>query len=168
VLILTLVCTDLPTALSTTAADPPAGPTIPYVSQAASAQCEEGEVVVEEEVVVDFNVTPPLCVGPSALCELVAFDTREATPVTWTARFEVGPRRLVLRAPLTVRNVPRDTNSQQSPGLELRSQCGITVAQGATIELSPRNQPGGSYGWRPGGTSCWRALCAVPSRGPKG
>ncbi|MBI3301953.1 MAG: putative Ig domain-containing protein, partial [Deltaproteobacteria bacterium] len=111
--------------------------------------CAGLEVVVDENVTVDFNPVltggTPTYLGDPDLKPFFRFDISGPTADTWKAIFDVGAKKLLVKKGATIMalNVPPTTNNQRAPGIKIHSTCSLELEEGGTIELNPRNQPSG-------------------------
>jgi hypothetical protein len=109
------------------------------------AVCDGDTIVVDQNVTVDFNTTPPIYTGEPDLAAYFTFDRRGPTPETWRVIFDVGAKKLLVMpgATIQVAPVPRGSNNRRAPGIEIRSTCAVTVAAGGAVRVDALNQPSG-------------------------
>ncbi|OGZ46559.1 MAG: hypothetical protein A3J54_02605 [Candidatus Ryanbacteria bacterium RIFCSPHIGHO2_02_FULL_45_13b] len=112
------------------------------------------EVVVDENVTVDFNTDTPTCAGDADLCAFFSYEKPDPTDVrTWNAIFNLGDKKLVIKphVTVTVATVPLQTNTRESPGMKISTDCEVLVENDATISLTPHNTRGGDLFIKAGG-----------------
>lgn len=131
------------------------------------------EVVVDQNVVVDFNQTPPVCRGDADLCNPSVFGVSKpdaGKPQTWKAIFDVGSRQLRVKSGATIATVPvpRQSGTAASPGIEIRSTCCLVVEEGGAIVVSSRNQRAGDITIRVNGHVQIDGVIANAVRGAAG
>lgn len=116
------------------------------------AVCEKDDqgnikvVVVDEDVVIDFNNLIPTYTGDPDLQPYFSFDkSGGSTADKWKAIFDLGGKKLLVKngAKITVKNVPPTGNNQKAPGIEIKTTCEIEIEKGGSIEVLPLNQPAG-------------------------
>ena len=115
--------------------------------------CDGSTIVVDQNVRVDFNTSTPTCSG-GALCDYVTYDKSAGpSPDSWKAVFDIGAARLLVKsnATITVNTVPLNTNNRRSPGLEIRSSCGVEVEEGAYVAVGSVNRQAGDILIQTGG-----------------
>src|SRR3989338_2791228 len=103
-------------------------------------------VVVNENVVVNFNNNPPTCTGDLDLCALFTFDKSGATADKWKAIFNIGDKKLLIKdgAIVTVSDVPLAGSNRRSPGIEIISTCGLEIEPNGSIIVDSSNQRAGN------------------------
>ncbi|OHA03023.1 MAG: hypothetical protein A3B29_02930 [Candidatus Sungbacteria bacterium RIFCSPLOWO2_01_FULL_51_34] len=101
-------------------------------------------VVVDENVIVNFNPVIPVCSGDADLCSLFTYSKTGATPDTWKAIFDLGGKalRVVSGNTITVKSVGIG-NNQKTPGISIMSTCTVMVEYGANIFVTSLNQKAG-------------------------
>lgn len=107
---------------------------------------EPVQLLVNQNVTVDFNPATPVCTGDADLCDPAVFSyvkNPQLPANQWKAIFNSGPRKLVISATVTGVNVPNSGNNQKAPGIELRSTCGLVIAPSGAVVVSSVNQPAG-------------------------
>lgn len=109
------------------------------------AVCDGDTVMVDQNVFVDFNHMPPIYTGDPDLVAYFTFDMTGPTPETWKAIFDVGAKKLVVSAGVTIQvaPVPLGTNNRRAPGIEIRSTCAVMIAAGGAVRVDALNQPAG-------------------------
>jgi PKD repeat protein len=99
--------------------------------QGTCPTCDGDTVVVDEDVLVDFNQVDPnnYYSGEPDLEPYFSYDVSGATADTWKAIFNVGPKMLLIKdnATITVARVPNIGNNRYAPGIEIRSACELEV-----------------------------------------
>lgn len=101
----------------------------------------DGEVVVNENVNVNFNTNPPTYSGDPDLLSYFSYDkSGGATADKWKAIFNLGPKKLTVtnNATVTVSKV-----SGYAPGLEFITTCEVGVDKGASIKVISDNRNAG-------------------------
>jgi len=130
----------------------PIGPTpTPPATSADCSSCDGGTIVVDEDVVLDFNPPVPTCSDGSTddLCEHFQFDTSGQDIKDWKAIFDLGPKALRLASGATIRFItvgnqgPGSGSNQKVPGLVMTSTCTLEVEEGAAIVVHSQNEPAG-------------------------
>lgn len=104
------------------------------------------QLVVDQNVTVDFNPATPVCTGDADLCDSAVFSyvkNPQLPANQWKAIFNAGPKNLVISATVTVVNVPNSSSNQKAPGIELRSTSGLVVATSGAVVVNSVNQPAG-------------------------
>ncbi len=112
------------------------------------------EVIVDENVTVDFNTNPPTCAGDADLCTYFSYEKPHPADVkTWNAVFDLGGKKLVVKSETTisVNTIPLHTNKRKTPGLKILTDCAIVVEENAEITLRPHNTKGGDLYMQAGG-----------------
>ncbi len=120
-------------------------------SNSQCASCEKDsrgnsiEIVVDENVTIDFNQVIPICVGDQDLCQFFTYEKNGTTANTWNAIFDLGGKRLVVKngASIKTTQIPTGTNNRHAPGIIIKTTCSIFVEEGALIEVQSLNQPAG-------------------------
>jgi hypothetical protein len=99
---------------------------------------------VDQNVLANFNASPPTCIGDADLCAFFDFDNSGATPDTWKAIFDLGARPLVVtnNATITTSQVGAG-NNKYAPGIEIFTTCTVQVDAGASIVVESLNKPAG-------------------------
>jgi hypothetical protein len=107
--------------------------------------CNESTVVVDQNVTVNFNTKPPTYSGDPDLLPYFTFDTNGPTADTWKAIFDVGAAQLLVKsnATITVNTVPLNTNNRTSPGIVIKSTCGLETEPGSYITVGSLNRQAG-------------------------
>ncbi len=103
------------------------------------------EVVVDQNVTVNFNTKPPTYSGDPALSPYFTFDTNGPTADMWRAIFDVGGKALLItsNATITTTPVPKNSNNHRAPGIEIRSTCSLTVDPGSKILVQSESRQAG-------------------------
>ncbi len=103
------------------------------------------EVVVDQNVTVDLAPASPTCTGDTDLCAFFTFDKSGPTADTWTAIFDVGARRLVVKngATITTAEVPQIGNNRYAPGIRIVSSCALVVEREGAIVVQSTNRDAG-------------------------
>lgn len=119
------------------------------VTVIVQAECDGTTVTVDEAVSVDFNTTVPTCSDgtTSDLCQYFSYDkSGGSSPSQWKAIFDLGAKQLVVLNGATVQTnrVPASGDFRETPGLEIRSKCNITVQAGGVVSLAPANADAGN------------------------
>jgi hypothetical protein len=100
-------------------------------------------LVVDINVTVNFNVTPPTCTGDFDLCNpgVFSFDKSGATPDKWKAIFNVGAKKLLVKngATITTTLVNTGSSSYAAPGIVIKTTCEVEVEKGGTIKVASSN-----------------------------
>ena len=107
--------------------------------------CNEGVVVVDQNVTVDLNPVVPTCSGDPDLCAFLTF-TRVGTISNWKAIFDVGANRLLIKngATVTVKpGPPNGGNNKESPGIVIKSTCDIEIEKGGAVVVQSINKQAG-------------------------
>ena len=105
------------------------------------------QVVVDENVVIDFNSPIPVCVGDVDLCAFFTYDISGSTADTWKAIFDLGAKQLVVKPGviITTGQVPPTGNSNRlAPGLEIRTSCKILMEDGSVVLVESHNGKAGT------------------------
>lgn len=110
-------------------------------------RCDGSTIVVDEDVLVDFNtVGAPTCTGDADLCAIFTFekDIMQA-PHTWKAIFDAGESKILVKAGITVEilGVPTTGKREAAPGLVMKSLCGVEIEDNATLLVSARTDRAG-------------------------
>jgi hypothetical protein len=123
-----------------------------WVAPACPACETDGSGIVQlavlQNVTVDFNPATPTCSGDPDLCAFFSFDKSGPTPDTWKAIFDVGGKKLVVKAGVTITTVPvpfplNSPTNKSAPGIELRSTCELLIEQGAALVVAAVSQRAG-------------------------
>ena len=119
------------------------------VTVTVQAECAGTTVTVDQPVSVDFNTNPPTCSDGSTLdlCQYFTYHNPANEPVSqWKATFDLGPKQLVVLTGVTIQatKVPATGDFRQTPGIEIRSKCHVTVQTGAVISLASANGNSGN------------------------
>jgi len=118
----------------------------------ACANCEKDslgniiEIVVDENVVADFNQPTPTCIGDQDLCQFFTYEKNSTTANTWNAVFDLGGKRLVVKNGASIKTiqVPTGANNRYAPGIIIKTTCSVFVEEGALLEVQSLNQPAGN------------------------
>lgn len=108
--------------------------------------CNQGVVVVDQNVTVDLNPDIPTCTGDPDLCAFFTFDKSGASPSTWKAIFDVGANKLLVTNGATITVVPgppNGGNNKESPGIEIKSTCEVQIDEGAAVKVQSINRQAG-------------------------
>jgi hypothetical protein len=108
--------------------------------------CDEGVVVVDQNVTVNLNPAVPTCSGDPDLCAFLTFDKSGPTPATWKAIFNLGAKKLLVKngATITVTpGPPNGGNNKESPGIEIITTCDVEVEEGGVIAVQSINRKAG-------------------------
>lgn len=103
-------------------------------------------VVVDEDVILDFNSSTPLCIGDADLCAFFTYDISGPTADTWKAIFDLGSKRLLVKSGVTITTgqvPPTGNTNRMAPGLEIRTTCKILIEEGALILVESHNGKAG-------------------------
>ena len=102
-------------------------------------------VVVDQNTTVDFNPAIPACVGDADLCAFFTYDKTGLTPDTWKGIFDLGGKKLVVMAGVTVKTaqVPPAGSERAAPGIEIRTTCEVVVELSAVILVESYNDKTG-------------------------
>ena len=108
----------------------------------------DGDVVVVDPpgVTINFNTNPPTYSGDPDLLPYFSYDKTGATPDTWKAIFDLGAKKLLVKAgaTITTTQVPANTNNRRAPGIEIYSACELEVEQGGYITVGSLNRQAGN------------------------
>lgn len=109
--------------------------------------CNQGVVVVDQNVTVDLNPAVPTCSGDPDLCAFFTPSKPPATsPSNWKAIFNVGANKLLVKNGATITVVPgppNGGNNKESPGIEIRSTCEVQIDSGAAVVVQSINRQAG-------------------------
>jgi hypothetical protein len=114
--------------------------------QQGCGSCDEGVVVVDQNVTVDLNPATPTCGGDPDLCAFFTFDKSGPSPSTWKAIFNVGTKKLLVTNGATITVVPgppNGGNNKESPGIVIKSTCEVQIDQGASVVVQSINRQAG-------------------------
>jgi hypothetical protein len=137
------VVTSTPTPTPTaTSSGPTRTPTpTPTPSTAACVACaSQPEVLVDQNVTVDFNPAIPTCSGDPDFCNIFTYEKNGSTADSWKAIFDAGSSRVHIKTGATV------TTKQvggRAPGIEIRTSCTVLIDQGASVVVASNNQQAG-------------------------
>jgi len=109
--------------------------------------CDGTTITVDENVVIDFNFTPPTYTGEPDLLPYFSWDkSGGATADKWKAIFDVGASKLLVKsgATITVTQVPNIGNNRYAPGIEIKGTCGLEVENGGAIVVESWNKDAGN------------------------
>lgn len=114
--------------------------------QQGCGTCDEGVVVVDQNTTIDLNPAVPTCTGDPDLCPYFTFDKSGPSPSTWKAKFNLGPKKLVVTNNATITVVPgppNGGNNKEAPGIEITSTCEVQIDQGASVVVQSINRQAG-------------------------
>jgi len=135
--------TPTPTPTSTTTSTRTSTPT-PTPTPSDCPTCAGPPVVVDQNVLADFNALPPTCIGDADLCAFFSFDNSGPTPDTWRAIFDLGARPLIVQSGATITTSKVGAgNNKYAPGIEIITTCTIEVEAGGAIVVESLNKPAG-------------------------
>lgn len=101
----------------------------------------DGEVVVNENVTVNFNNTPPTYAGDADLLPYFSVDKSGGpTADKWKAVFNLGTKKLVLKSPATI--TVNQVNGF-APGVVINSTCDVVTEKGSAINVVSSNRNAG-------------------------
>lgn len=106
--------------------------------------CNGLEVVVDQNVTVNFNTNPPTYTGDPDLLPFFSFDNSGVTPDTWVAHFKLGQYRLLLtnNATITVTQIGAG-NNRYAPGINIEGTCTMKIDNGSRIVVESLNRQAG-------------------------
>lgn len=107
--------------------------------------CAAEEILVDEDVTLDFNGATPVYLGDPDLAPFFRYAKYGSAPQAWRAEFRLGERSLRVAdgARITVRGAAYDRGTAV-PGLLIADFCSLVVEQDASIDLLGTNAATGS------------------------
>ena len=109
-------------------------------SGGCSSCATQPEILVDQNVTVDFNPATPTCTGDADLCVFFTYDKSGSTADAWKAIFDVGSRRVHIQAGATVTTAPV---SGRAPGIEIKTTCTVLIDPGGAVVVASSNQQAG-------------------------
>ena len=128
-----------------------------------------GSILVDQNVVANFNTNPPSCSGDADLCAFFTFNNSGPTADTWFAIFDIGPRALLVNNGATITTSPVGSgNNQHSPGIQVATKCSVNIEAGGAIAVSSQRGKSGNILIRSDGPISIDGTISDSADGPRG
>ncbi len=107
--------------------------------------CDGDVVRIDQDLVADFNTSPPTWQGDPALAPYVSFDTSGPTPDTWRLIVDTGTKRLEVidGATITTGTVATRGKQRPAPGVRVQTSCTVFLDDDAAIDVHAHNAQAG-------------------------
>ncbi len=115
----------------------------------ACRTCDGEEVIVNQNVTLNFNTAIPTCSGDPDLCALFTWDkSGGVTADKWRAIFNLGSKKLIVQngATISVSSV-----NGYAPGIDIYTTCDVQVDNGGHIVVNSFNKNAGNININAGG-----------------